>query len=129
MLGRETNTIQDLITYRVRCAEPLDIDEVVKGDGGICGAAMLDRRFEDYMKNRLGPQWSQLSIKGRQAMLSSWANNIKCNFSGTGDDEYDLSEYLVVVPNVSDNPEKGIEEGMMLIDRLISQVASLRSSH
>jgi len=89
----------------------------VQDDGGICGASMLDKWFEAFMKDRLGTQWSQLSVKGKQAMLSSWDNNIKCNFSGTGDDEDDLAEYLIVVPNVSDNLGNGIEQGLMLVER------------
>jgi hypothetical protein len=48
-------------------------------------------------------------------MLSSWMDNIKCTFSGMGEDD-DLSEHLVLVPNVDDNIRKGINEGMMLID-------------
>jgi hypothetical protein len=112
-----------LITYRVKSVEPLDLDEVVKGDGGICGAAMLDKRFEEFIQDKLGAQFSQLSAKGKQAMLSSWTNNIKFNFTGVGYDEDDLTEYLVVVPNVSDNPGKGIEEGMMLVDRLCDPAA------
>jgi hypothetical protein len=101
--------------------EPLDLDEVVKGGGGICGAAILDTRFEEFIRDRLGPHFVQLTAKGKQAMLSSWTTNIKFNFSGTGDDEDDLTEYLVVVPNVSDDPEKGIEGGMMLVDRSYCQ--------
>lgn len=89
----------------------------MKGDGAICGATLLDKRFEEFMKKRLGIQWSQLSAKGRHAMTASWINDIKCNFGGTEDDEDDLMEYLVLVPNVSDNELKGIAEGMMLIER------------
>ncbi|KFX96515.1 hypothetical protein O988_05263 [Pseudogymnoascus sp. VKM F-3808] len=106
----------DLITYQVRSVEPLDLYEVVQGDGGICGAAMLDKRFETFIKDRLGAQWSQLSEKSKNMTLSCWENNIKCNFSGTGDNEDDLTEFLIVIPGASDNVEKGIEGGMMLVE-------------
>ncbi|KAL5349552.1 hypothetical protein ACLOAV_005847, partial [Pseudogymnoascus australis] len=106
----------DLITYQVRSVEPLDLYEVVQGDGGICGAAMLDKRFETFIKHRLGAQWYQLSEKAKNMTLSCWENSIKCNFSGTGDNEDDLTEFLIVIPGVSDNVEKGIEGGMMLVE-------------
>ncbi|KAL5344946.1 hypothetical protein ACLOAV_009899 [Pseudogymnoascus australis] len=103
----------------LRSVEPLELYEVVQGDGGICGAAMLDKRFETFIKHRLGAQWSQLSEKSKNMTLSCWENNIKCNFSGTGagDNEDDLTEFLIVIPGVSDNVEKGIEGGMMLVER------------
>jgi hypothetical protein len=80
---------------------------------------MLDKQFEEFIRDRLGPQFSQLSAKRKQAMLSSWTTNIKFNFNGIGDDKEDnLKEYLVVVLNVSDNPKKGIDGGMILVERL-----------
>jgi hypothetical protein len=48
-----------------RAVEPLNLYEVVQGDGGICGVAMLDKRFETFIKHRLGAQWAQLSEKSK----------------------------------------------------------------
>ncbi|KFY93880.1 hypothetical protein V498_04194 [Pseudogymnoascus sp. VKM F-4517 (FW-2822)] len=81
----------DLISYQVKSVEPLDLYEVVQGDGGICGAAILDKRFETFIKHRLGAH-------------------------GTGDNEDDLTEFLIVIPGVSDNAEKRIERGMMIVE-------------
>ncbi|KAI9738108.1 MAG: hypothetical protein M1818_005536 [Claussenomyces sp. TS43310] len=82
-------------------------------------AAFVALRFStgnlDFIKTRLGEQWYQLSMKGRQTLLSSWIDNVKCNFTGLGDDEDELTEYLVIVPNLTDNPDLRIEDGMMLI--------------
>ncbi|KFY95920.1 hypothetical protein V500_02611 [Pseudogymnoascus sp. VKM F-4518 (FW-2643)] len=89
----------DLITYQVRSVEPLNLCEVVQGDGGICGAAILNKRFEAFIKHRLGAQWSQLSEKSKHMTLSCWENNIKCNFSW----------YLRQC-------REGIEGGMMLVE-------------
>ncbi|OBT39592.1 hypothetical protein VE00_10554 [Pseudogymnoascus sp. WSF 3629] len=56
----------DLITYQVRSVEPLDLYEVVQGDGGICGAAILDMRFEAFIRHRLGAQSDiSLGLNGR----------------------------------------------------------------
>ena len=89
----------------------------MRGDGGICGSKTLDTRFMEFMTKHLGSQFLQISPKGRQVMLSSWINDIKCSFSGTECMGGEVDEYLVSVPNVSDNPTKGIESGLMLIKR------------
>ena len=40
----------DLITYRVKSLEPLQVEEVIVGDGDRCGSVFIDRQFKCYIE-------------------------------------------------------------------------------
>ena len=46
----------DLISYTVTQTSPLQIEESNVGSGGLCGSAMLNYRFEDAVRVRLGDE-------------------------------------------------------------------------
>ena len=44
----------DLITYRVQQLRPiLQVEEVTAGTGGMCGSTFIDRRFHDFLVEKL----------------------------------------------------------------------------
>jgi len=46
--------IQDLVSYKVLAREPkFEVKEVAVG-GGLCGSVFLNRRFEAFIRRRLG---------------------------------------------------------------------------
>lgn len=52
----------DLITYEILALSPsLRIVEVAKGEGGMCGSTMLDRRFASFLIGKFGSHemWSE----------------------------------------------------------------------
>ncbi|KAL9033319.1 MAG: hypothetical protein Q9180_006009 [Flavoplaca navasiana] len=52
----------DLITYRVKKLKPvLDVEEIVPGQGKQCGSTFLNRRFEAFLRQKLGshPCWHE----------------------------------------------------------------------
>ena len=52
----------DLISYTVKALKPrLEITEATTGTGSLCGSTFLNRRFEQYLKDRLRmePGWDQ----------------------------------------------------------------------
>lgn len=51
--GRET---VDLISYGIRDLDPLRLEELVPGNGECCGAAFLNKDFEDIVPSKMGSQ-------------------------------------------------------------------------
>ena len=52
----------DLITYTVIALKPkLEISEVTPGTGSLCGSIFLNRKFEEFLEDRLGrqPGWDR----------------------------------------------------------------------
>ncbi|KAK5939827.1 hypothetical protein PMZ80_008209 [Knufia obscura] len=52
----------DLITYKIKSVEPLEVEELVQGDGDRCGSVFLDRQFKAYLERthaRLVPGWTE----------------------------------------------------------------------
>ncbi|KAK7748771.1 hypothetical protein SLS53_000795 [Cytospora paraplurivora] len=43
----------DLISYKVTKTQPMEVEEVVKGEGALCGAIFVDERFEDLLELKL----------------------------------------------------------------------------
>ncbi|KAF2137801.1 uncharacterized protein K452DRAFT_312172 [Aplosporella prunicola CBS 121167] len=84
----------DLITYRIKAVDPLELAEVVPGSGGLCGGVMLDAEFENLVKRLLGTKWDQITAKERGVIMNAWIDGIKCSFGGVDDDldETDSSE-------------------------------------
>jgi hypothetical protein len=53
------NVLQDLTTYKITSLEPrLQVDEVVIGTGGLCGSAMLNMKFKEFIERKLGQEIS-----------------------------------------------------------------------
>jgi len=45
----------DLISYKIASLSPLAIEEVQVGTGDLCGSVFLNVRFQDHVRQRLGP--------------------------------------------------------------------------
>jgi hypothetical protein len=51
---------KDLTTYRIDALRPrLELKEQFIGDGGLCGSAMLNLRFKDFLQRKLGQDISK----------------------------------------------------------------------
>ncbi|KAI0396996.1 hypothetical protein F5Y17DRAFT_471065 [Xylariaceae sp. FL0594] len=82
----------DLISFQVRATEPqLLIDEVVEGNGGLCGATFLDQAFEKYL----------------EIMTFAWERGIKRNYyAGAPGQRIDLGSQGNRRPVVSLEPDE-----------------------
>lgn len=52
----------DLISYTIEALKPvLKISEAHPGSGAFCGSSFLNRRFEEYLRGKLGsgPDWDE----------------------------------------------------------------------
>ena len=135
----------DLISYRITSLSPLQLHECVVGSGGLCGAVYLDRRFEDFIRGRLGKEtFDSMSHRARFQMNQYWETFIKREFSGSdrgsgaaggsGDDD---AGFHVPVVGIPDSTEAGVKDGFLAVthaevhnifEPIVTQVLDLISS-
>ncbi|KAL8846467.1 MAG: hypothetical protein Q9221_008451 [Calogaya cf. arnoldii] len=91
----------DLITYEIKALNPsLRIVEVAKGEGGMCGSTMLDRRFATFLRGKFGnhPGWSENMLEEAK---TAFKDRIKTGFTGNKTDEWEVP--VPGLPNSFDN--------------------------
>jgi hypothetical protein len=47
----------DLVTYQVLKTEPLELGVSGRGTGDVCGSLFLNREFEEFLADKIGPQF------------------------------------------------------------------------
>lgn len=112
----------DLISYKITSLVPLLVEECSIGTGGLCGSAMLNSRFEEFMRQRLGRKfWENLNVKTKTSGMRYWEEMVKRNFTGghMEEPEWDMDDpedgFSIPFPGLPDDPEKQIEGGFMAI--------------
>ncbi|KAI9367138.1 actin-like ATPase domain-containing protein [Aspergillus egyptiacus] len=104
----------DLISYMVKSTEPLSLVEVTKGTSRMCGSTLLDQRFEEILRERMGfENYKALSKKSKEDALKYWQDRVKPNFAGKFDDEegdFADVDYHIPVRGAKDDPEVKIEK-------------------
>ncbi|KAK7226046.1 hypothetical protein V2G26_014049 [Clonostachys chloroleuca] len=82
----------DLITYKMIQNDPMIVDECVKGDGNLCGAAVLDERFEQVFRGYLPENaYDQLDVNVLARILHvDWEDGMKTSFTGLEFDPYKI---------------------------------------
>lgn len=74
----------DIISYKVVQTTPFVIHEAVKGDGKLCGAFMVDDKFEHHMKNLSGLKFENCDPADfRKFVYEEWEYAIKRSFTGS----------------------------------------------
>ncbi|PIG88527.1 Hsp70 family chaperone [Aspergillus arachidicola] len=101
----------DLISYQIKTLEPLVLVEVTEGTGRICGSMLLDQRFEELLRDRMGVNYATLSSKSKEAALSYWQDRVKPNYTGKLDNDYADVDYFIPLPGVADDLTIPIEDG------------------
>ena len=105
----------DLISYEIMRVQPsLQIKESVTGTGDLCGSAFLNRRFEAFVKERLGPGlFYSMKEKTKLAALKSWEEYVKRVFV----DGEDQDVFPIQFPGLPDDEVLGIDCGFMSVTR------------
>ncbi|RPB17681.1 actin-like ATPase domain-containing protein [Morchella conica CCBAS932] len=104
----------DLITYKVTQLDPLQVEESAVGDGGLCGSTYLNRRFEEYLENRIGAGvMAKIRPEAKASMIKEFDEFIKPNFS----DLAQVDEYFVTTPGIEPTEANGIQDGFLIITR------------
>jgi len=120
----------DLISYKVKSSDPLEIEECTAGKGGLCGSAYIDMGFEKFVKLKVGKdKYGKIKERYRKRMMLDFEAQVKRNFGGQDEDMRSVE-----LIGVEDNPEEGIiDENVTLsaasvrtlFDHVCSQVVVL----
>ncbi|KAH8587270.1 hypothetical protein B0O99DRAFT_642186 [Bisporella sp. PMI_857] len=108
----------DLTTYKVAADAPmLRLDEIIEGDGGLCGSVYLNKRFEELVKKKIGKQLDALpktvSLEAMSQIQRAFNEEIKPDF-GTSDDAE--KTYSIEIPtSIKDNSTEGVEDGCLTV--------------
>ncbi|KAF8456975.1 hypothetical protein BGX38DRAFT_1086895, partial [Terfezia claveryi] len=107
----------DLVSYKILAREPnLKVKEVAVG-GGLCGSVFLNRRFETFVRKRIGSEVvDEMMRKDRpyRKMMKDFDERLKRIFRDSGDQELldcDLGNA------VRDDVAKRVEDGFLEITR------------
>ncbi|CAK7266027.1 hypothetical protein SEPCBS57363_001884 [Sporothrix epigloea] len=74
----------DIISYKVMQTSPFVIREAVKGDGKLCGAFLVDDKFEQYMRNQSGLRFENCDPADfRRFVYDEWETGIKRSFTNS----------------------------------------------
>ena len=121
----------DLISYRITSIHPLAVEESGVGTGGLCGAAFLNYKFEDYVRTVFGEEDFEAMLKNKpkawQAAMNNFETYVKRNM-----DDGDPKEFGIPFPGlVNDTIEDGYlnmttkEVRDIIFDPIIEQVITL----
>lgn len=100
----------DLITYTVSALKPvLKLTEASIGTGTLCGSSFLNRKFEQFLKVKLGnePGWDNDVL---EEAMRRFENGVKRQFCGTFGERF-----LIPVPGLADNAALGIKRNKMTL--------------
>lgn len=100
----------DLITYTISSLQPLQLQEVAVGTGALCGAVYLDRRFEDFVADKIGKdQFEAMDHRAKFQMKQYWETYMKREFSQKlpHEEEEDFSVPVMGIPDSEDGRVRG----------------------
>lgn len=104
----------DLIAYKITRLNPLRVEESAVGTGGLCGSVLLNYRFEEHVKQRIGTErynWMREKKTKTWNMAQNYFDqSVKHNFN---DDEY--AEVSVPFPGLPDDEEAGLDSGFLVM--------------
>jgi len=99
----------DLANYRVTNVSPLSLEEVVAGDGDLCGAAFLEVNFRQLLREHLGEEvMLDLAREHEDRIVCDWEDSIRATFTGEDD-----RRYMIVTPGIPNSASDKIRSGMM----------------
>lgn len=103
----------DLIAYKVTQLNPLRIEETAVGTGGLCGSAFLNYRFEDSVRQRLGPERYK---NMREKKPKTWMMGLRYfdEFVKRAFNDEEHNEVNVPFPGLPDDEGAGLESGFMV---------------
>ncbi|KAL7266521.1 hypothetical protein RUND412_010931, partial [Rhizina undulata] len=103
----------DLVSYKIVQLNPLAVSEVVGGSGGLCSSVFVNQKFDKYIRNLLGDDTiNKMKSVTKMEMMRQWESKVKFQFADAED-----VEHPVYIPNIPDNEEVGLEDGMLYLSR------------
>jgi hypothetical protein len=98
----------DLVSYEIMNLQPLELKELAPPSGGIAGSMMINKRFEQWIKDSVGER-AFLDLKetnGYRLAMKQFDEVIKPGFRSEKDEEQYISFPMASIP---DNVAKGIK--------------------
>jgi hypothetical protein len=97
---------------------PLRVEESAVGTGGLCGSAFLNYRFEDHVKQRLGPE-AYTTMRNKKPKtwmmgLKYFEEFVKRNYN---EDDDDNTEVNIPFPGLADDEDAGVDSGFMVLSQ------------
>ncbi|PWW76338.1 actin-like ATPase domain-containing protein [Tuber magnatum] len=104
----------DVISYTITRTSPkLEVVECVEGTGAMCGSTVLNERFEQLVRDRMGSSFDKMKHEGRVHMMKEFNDSLKRNFADSEDEDI----FTCSVPGINNDSAAGIEDGMFVIER------------
>jgi hypothetical protein len=104
----------DLISYEIKQTRPLRIEESAEGSGACCGAAMLNAKFEELIREKMGNgRFAKLRRDKARSWLTAlkyFEEYVKRNFDPTSP-----ADFNVPLPGVADDEQAGIDQGYLIL--------------
>ena len=102
----------DLISYKITRVTPLQIIESAQGEGGLCGGAFLNLRFEEHVKARIGEDRFNRYKSGKHwhKAQAFFEKEIKRSFGETY-----LKEFQIPMTGLPDDEAAGIEDNELTL--------------
>ncbi|KAF4636895.1 hypothetical protein G7Y89_g1184 [Cudoniella acicularis] len=101
----------DLISYTITQLRPiLKVREAAPGTGSLCGSTFLNRRFGEFLVQKLGNEegWEEEML---EEAMERFDSIIKKQYSHSSN----TNGYTITVPGLANNPALGIRRGRLTI--------------
>ncbi|KAF2464027.1 actin-like ATPase domain-containing protein [Lindgomyces ingoldianus] len=104
----------DLVSYEILNLDPLELKELVPSTGGIAGSLMINKRFENWVKDMVGER-TFLDLKETDAYrraMKDFDETIKPSFRGKNDETAYVNFPMA---KIKDNSSKGIKSNTLTL--------------
>lgn len=112
----------DLISYEVDSVDPLELKELVPGTGGVAGSLILNKRFEEAVKNIVGDE-EFLDLKKTEGFadaVKQFDREVKPAFCGDKDQAWNVN---FTMGNLEDDPTNNIQANCLRLKyELVHQI-------
>ena len=80
---------------------------------------ILDHRFEELLRNKMGTLYDKMPQKSKEMVLSYWQDRVKPNFVGGLDDDFGDFDCFIPIPGAQDDASIPIEDGCFVLTRYV----------
>ncbi|CAG8962469.1 hypothetical protein HYFRA_00014199 [Hymenoscyphus fraxineus] len=103
----------DLISYTINNLRPLEIQETVKGEGGLCGSVYLNISFQNYIEILIGKeQYDKLPVASKRNMMMEFDQTIKRIFNEKNNEVHTIDLF-----GVEDDPNNDIDDNTIVLKK------------
>ncbi|KAH7357222.1 hypothetical protein BKA65DRAFT_592706 [Rhexocercosporidium sp. MPI-PUGE-AT-0058] len=103
----------DLISYTINKLHPLEIEETVKGEGGLCGSVYLNIGFQNYIETLVGKdQYAVLSPPSKRNMMMEFDQTLKRIFNEKSNEVHTIDLF-----GVEDDPLNDIDDNTIVLKK------------